>query len=69
MNNLVYYILLLQFVITNALYLCLKYGCIHIFGITNTDKVLDIPSRDVKIIYKSVMWEPKILQVGVTILR
>ena len=46
-----------------------KYGCIHIIGITNADKVIYIPSRDVRIIYKSVMWEPTILQVGVTLLR
>ena len=39
-----------------------KYGCIHIIVITNTETILDIPSRDVRIICMSGV-------VGVTILR
>ena len=32
-----------------------KYGCIHIIGITNTEKNIDIPSRDVRILCMSVV--------------
>ena len=46
-----------------------KYGCIHINDITNTEKVLDIPSKDMRIICRYVMRELKMLQLGVTILR
>ena len=30
-----------------------KYGCIHIIGITNTEKIPDIPSKDVRILCMS----------------
>ena len=32
-----------------------KYGRIHIIGITNTEKILDIPSGDVRILCMSVV--------------